>query len=72
MYCLGLMSGTSVDSIDAALVKITEKDLDLTIQFVSGVNYDYPEKVRQTILEVAGGKPLSMDAFAQLDEEIAL
>ncbi|MDJ0845833.1 anhydro-N-acetylmuramic acid kinase [Crocosphaera sp.] len=72
MYCLGLMSGTSVDSIDAALVKITEKDLDLTIQFVSGVNYDYPEKVRQTILEVAGGKPLSMEAFAQLDEEIAL
>ncbi|MDJ0660702.1 MAG: anhydro-N-acetylmuramic acid kinase [Crocosphaera sp.] len=72
MYCLGLMSGTSVDSIDAALVKITGKDLDLKVQFLSGVNYNYPEKLRQTILEVAGGKPLSMEEFAQLDEEIAL
>ena len=72
MYCLGLMSGTSVDSIDAALVKITGKVLDLNIEFVSGINHYYPEKIRQRILEVAGGKPLSMEGFAQLDEAIAL
>ncbi|MDJ0729105.1 MAG: anhydro-N-acetylmuramic acid kinase [Crocosphaera sp.] len=72
MYCLGLMSGTSVDSIDAALVKITGKELDLNIELLSGINHSYPEKIRQTILEVAGGKPLSMEAFAQLDETIAL
>ncbi|CCQ53718.1 MULTISPECIES: anhydro-N-acetylmuramic acid kinase [Crocosphaera] len=72
MYCLGLMSGTSVDSIDAALVKITGKELDLNIELLSGINHDYPDKLRATILEVAGGKPLSMEAYAQLDEAIAL
>ncbi len=72
MYCLGLMSGTSVDSIDAALVKITGKELNLNIELIAGINHDYPEKIRQTILEVAGGKPLSMEEFAQLDEAIAL
>ncbi len=72
MYCLGLMSGTSVDSIDAALVKITGKELDLKIELLSGINHDYPDNLRETILEVAGGKPLSMEAYAQLDEEIAL
>ena len=72
MYCLGLMSGTSVDSIDAALVKITGKDLDLNIEFLAGINHDYPKKVRQTILEVAGGKLLSIEKLAELDEEIAL
>ena len=72
MYCLGLMSGTSVDSIDAALVKITGKELDFNIELLSGINYNYPDKLRQTILEVAGGKPLSMETYAELDEAIAL
>ena len=72
MYCLGLISGTSVDSIDTALVKITGKELDLKIELLSGINHDYPDKLRATILEVAGGKPLSMEAYAQLDEAIAL
>ncbi len=72
MYCLGLMSGTSVDSIDAALVKITGKELDLQIEFLSGINHCYPEKTRNKILGVAGGQPLSLEEVAQLDEEIAL
>lgn len=72
MYCLGLMSGTSVDSIDAALVKIIGKELDLQIEFLSGINHCYPETTRNKILEVAGGQPLSLAEVAQLDEEIAL
>jgi anhydro-N-acetylmuramic acid kinase len=71
MYCLGLMSGTSVDSIDAALVNITGSEDDLQIEFVSGINHYYPEKIRNKILAIAAGKPLSMEEFSQLDEEIA-
>ncbi|MDJ0509758.1 MAG: anhydro-N-acetylmuramic acid kinase [Crocosphaera sp.] len=71
MYCLGLMSGTSVDGIDAALVKITGKELDVKLELLWGINHHYPEKLRQKILEVAGGKPLSMEEWSQLDEEIA-
>ncbi|EAZ92460.1 anhydro-N-acetylmuramic acid kinase [Crocosphaera chwakensis] len=72
MYCLGLMSGTSVDSIDAALVKITGENVNLEIELLSGINHYYPEQLRQTILEVADGQPLSVEEIAKLDEEIAL
>ncbi len=72
MYCLGLMSGTSVDSIDVALVKITGENVNLEIELLSGINHYYPEKLRQTILEVADGQPLSIEEIAKLDEEIAL
>lgn len=72
MYCLGLMSGTSVDSIDAALVKITGENVDLEIELLSGINHYYPKKLKQTILDVADGQPLSIEEIAKLDEEIAL
>ncbi|MEA5511732.1 anhydro-N-acetylmuramic acid kinase [Crocosphaera sp. UHCC 0190] len=72
MYCIGLMSGTSVDGIDAAFVEITGKELDLNIKFLSGITHFYPEKIRNKILEVCGGKSISMEELAQLDDEIAL
>ncbi|MEA5536443.1 anhydro-N-acetylmuramic acid kinase [Crocosphaera sp. XPORK-15E] len=71
MYCIGLMSGTSVDGIDAAFVEITGKELDLNIKFLSGITHFYPEKIRNQILEVCGGKPLSMEELALLDDAIA-
>ncbi|GBF81062.1 anhydro-N-acetylmuramic acid kinase [Aphanothece sacrum FPU1] len=71
MYCLGLMSGTSVDGIDAALVKITGTELDLKINFIAGITHCYPEKLRHQILEVCAEQKLSMTEFAQLDEAIA-
>lgn len=70
MYCIGLMSGTSVDGIDAALVKISGKDSDLQIKLLKGVTYPYPTRLRAKILAVCEGKCLSIAELAQLDEEI--
>lgn len=39
---IGLISGTSVDGIDAALVEITGKDLDLKVELLAGETYPYP------------------------------
>ncbi len=68
---IGLMSGTSVDGIDAALVDITGSATEPKIEFIAGETYPYPPEMRSTILDVCGGKALSMEAFAQLDDAIA-
>ncbi|WP_267382755.1 anhydro-N-acetylmuramic acid kinase [Cyanobacterium sp. uoEpiScrs1] len=71
MYCIGLMSGTSVDGIDAALVEITGTELDLKTNLLSGKVYPYPKDLKSKIIEVCGGKPISIEEFAQLDDAIA-
>jgi anhydro-N-acetylmuramic acid kinase len=68
---VGLISGTSVDGIDAVLVEITGTDIDLKVQLVAGATYAYPTALREQILEVCGGASLSMAQFAQLDDAIA-
>lgn len=71
MYCIGLISGTSVDGIDAAFVEITGRDIDLQIKLLAGETYPYPSALREQILEVCGGKALSMAELAALDDAIA-
>jgi len=69
---IGLISGTSVDGIDAALVNITGTDLDLKVQFLAGATYPYPADLREKILAVCGGAAISMAELAELDDAIAL
>ncbi len=68
---IGLISGTSVDGIDAALVEVTGTDVDLKVEFLAGTTYPYPAALREQILEVCGGASLSMVQLAQLDDAIA-
>ncbi|MCS6812162.1 MAG: anhydro-N-acetylmuramic acid kinase [Cyanobacteria bacterium] len=68
---VGLISGTSVDGIDAALVDIAGNGLDLNVTLVAGATYPYPEAVRSQILAVCAGQPLSMVELAALDDAIA-
>jgi anhydro-N-acetylmuramic acid kinase len=71
MQVIGLMSGTSVDGIDAALVEITGTTLDLQIELLAGATYPYPDQLRSQILTVCGGAKLSMLELAALDDAIA-
>jgi anhydro-N-acetylmuramic acid kinase len=71
MKVIGLMSGTSVDGIDAALVEISGTTLDLQVQLLAGATYPYPDSLRSQILAVCGGAKLSMAEFAELDDAIA-
>ncbi len=72
MLVIGLISGTSVDGIDAALVEITGSQGDLKVEFLTGATYPYSSKLRSQILQVCSGMPLSMPEFAALDDAIAL
>ncbi len=71
MKVIGLMSGTSVDGIDAALVKITGTTLDLRVELLAGETYPYPDSLRSQILAICGGAKLAMVELAALDDDIA-
>lgn len=68
---IGLMSGTSVDGIDAALVDISGTGLDIKIELVAGETYPYPKEIRERILSCCAGKAISMLELAELDDAIA-
>jgi anhydro-N-acetylmuramic acid kinase len=69
---IGLISGTSVDGIDAALVDISGTDLNLEVELLAGETYPYPAELRERILAVCAGAAISMAELAQLDDAIAL
>ena len=68
---IGLISGTSVDGIDAALVDISGTNLDIKIELIVGTTYPYPQELRERILAVCAGDSISMLELAQLDDAIA-
>ncbi|MFM7426171.1 MAG: anhydro-N-acetylmuramic acid kinase, partial [Elainella sp.] len=69
---IGLISGTSVDGIDAALVKVAGSTDDLSVELVQSETYPYPEALRTQILRVCAGEPLTMADLAFLDDAVAL
>ena len=72
MKIIGLISGTSVDGIDAALVDVTGHGYNIRVQLLTAHTAEYPEELRDRILAVCGGSPLSMADIAQMDDEIAI
>jgi anhydro-N-acetylmuramic acid kinase len=68
---IGLMSGTSVDGIDAALVEISGRDWDLQVKLLAGETYPYPPQLREKILEIGAGAAVSMAELAAIDDAIA-
>ncbi|MCL6754443.1 anhydro-N-acetylmuramic acid kinase [Nostoc sp. CCCryo 231-06] len=69
---IGLISGTSVDGIDAALVEISGTELDLKIELLAGATYPYPAELRERILAVGAGVAISMAELAEIDDAIAI
>ena len=49
---IGLMSGTSCDSIDAALCEVKP---DLSCKFTAGINFKYPEHIRSKLFQIFSG-----------------
>lgn len=68
---IGLMSGTSVDGIDTALVEISGRDLDLKVELLAGETYPYPPQLREQILELGAGAAVSMAELATIDDAIS-
>ncbi|MGE8279960.1 MAG: anhydro-N-acetylmuramic acid kinase [Stenotrophomonas sp.] len=67
---LGLMSGTSADGIDAALVQFPQGG---GCHFVHGHTHHWDPPLRERLIALGqGGEPASMDALGQLDAEVGI
>lgn len=60
---IGLMSGTSCDSIDAGLCEVMP---DMSVKLVHGINYAYPEHIRAKIFSAFRGD-ISIKELCQLN-----
>lgn len=69
---IGLMSGTSVDGIDTALVEISGQDVNLEVKLIAGETYPYPVTLQERILSICAGASISMAELAAIDDAIAV
>ena len=58
VYENGLMSGTSADGIDAAVVELRGCGTDTRVRQLGFITLPFSDEARQKILQVAGGAPL--------------
>ncbi|TVQ09879.1 MAG: anhydro-N-acetylmuramic acid kinase [Leptolyngbya sp. DLM2.Bin27] len=71
MRVIGLISGTSADGIDAALVDLDGQGYDLTITPVDGLTWPYPTDLRRQILALCAGEAIDLERLAELDDAVA-
>ena len=70
MRVLGLMSGTSVDGIDAVLVDFKGDPARPKWNILNKVSYEYPSSTREKILQVGQGLEINSKDWFELAEEI--
>lgn len=63
---VGLMSGTSLDGVDAALVRIVRSEQDCSVQLRHFVTSPYPKEVREALLRVASGHKVAAGFISHL------
>jgi len=64
---IGMISGTSADGIEAALVRIDGAPPALTAKFQAHHHSNFPSAVRNAILRIANGAPTTTEEISQLN-----
>jgi anhydro-N-acetylmuramic acid kinase len=67
MLVLGMMSGTSADGIDVALVRLSGESPSLSVKLEGYHHVAYPARVREAILRLANGAPTTTAEISQLN-----
>ena len=63
---IGIMSGTSLDGVDCALVEIDDQSVTLR----DALDYPYPDHLRQKVLAMCLGQPTRLDEIGALDHQL--
>ena len=64
---IGLMSGTSADGVDAALVKIFGSGMKTKVQLVSFETFPFPEQVKEMVLSASSSSRGTVDLVCHLN-----
>jgi anhydro-N-acetylmuramic acid kinase len=63
----GVMSGTSADGIDVALVKIAGRSFNLKLELLSHTHSAYPSRVRSAVLAAMNAETISVAELSRLN-----
>ena len=64
---VGLMAGTSLDGVDAALVRLAGPPTAPRVRLLEFISAPYPAVVRRRVLRVAAGEPVGAGEISQLN-----
>ena len=70
LYAVGLMSGTSLDGVDAALVKITNKKHP-TFEMIDFISIPYSEELKQKVLKNSIPSTSNIQEICSLNVELS-
>ncbi len=66
-YVIGLLSGTSIDGIDAALVKITGSDEKTKVKVIDFLTVKIPNIVKNAVIKNSASKTARLDEICRLN-----
>ncbi len=69
---IGLMSGTSADGVDGALIALTWSGSRPSARLLAQARHEYGPELRRRILEAAGGQAVSTADLARLHRDVAV
>ncbi|MGO1298960.1 MAG: anhydro-N-acetylmuramic acid kinase, partial [Vibrio sp.] len=64
---IGIMSGTSLDGIDVALVDVQTDEVTL----LHSLEYPFPDSLRNTLLSIASNHPTTIEQIGDADHQLA-
>jgi len=67
-YFIGLMSGTSVDGVDAALIDCSSSNITL----IDFIEHPLPNNLKAQLLELNHSQTLSLASLCQLEHDVAM
>src|SRR5262245_29386056 len=67
---IGLMSGTSTDGVDGALVRLRSRDIGYSVDLVHFRTYPFPLSLRRRLLSAAEGQPLAAAELSRLNVDM--
>jgi anhydro-N-acetylmuramic acid kinase len=68
----GVMSGTSADGLDVALVRISERGMPMSAQLLRWHTRPYPAELRETIHRIRMGEKLPIAELGRIGRQISL
>jgi len=69
---VGLMSGTSMDGVDAALVSMTASPEAPRVELLQFVSAPYPDLLREALVDLAAGASVTAEDLARMSTGVAV